>query len=288
MNFEHISDKGRLLMNDFRFTKMNGLGNSFIIMDDLDGSVSSDAGDLAIFSRRVCSTDTGIGADGLILVRNSGTMDYTMVIYNADGSQAEMCGNGIRCFARFLEDEGMTDKKELGIETLAGGIVTRIKEGNMVEVDMGEPGFSGNDVVAESRKGMLEVSVEGRDFSYVSMGNPHAVAFVDGFDFDWRTEGARVEKNESVFPNHTNVEYVKIEKNGEMTMKVWERGCGETMACGTGACALAVAGIEKRLVNPGEVLVHLPGGDLVINYKPGEHVFMSGPAVTVCKGDYFS
>ncbi len=257
-----------------RFTKMHGLGNSFILMADRGDRISGGLkiSDLAI---AVCSREFGIGADGLILIRESSAADFQMVIINEDGSTAEMCGNGIRCFARFAVEEGITDKNVLSIETLAGIIRTELLDDGQVRVDMGEPGHD--------RAG---VTVGGRRFTTVSMGNPHAVAFVEDYGFDWREEGSSVETDEA-FPDKTNVEYIKVIGPTEADMKVWERGCGETMACGTGACAVAVAGAIDGKFERVPVTIHLPGGDLLIHWNEDNRVIMTGPVVRVCDGTFF-
>ncbi len=197
-----------------------------------------------------------------------------MRILNEDGSEAEMCGNGIRCFARFALDRGLTDSRELEVRTLAGPIRTRILDDGQVEVDMGEP------------EPAAQVTPEARRFARVSMGNPHAVAFVDGFDFDWRAEGARVERA-AVFPDGSNVHFARLLSPTEVEVKVWERGCGETLACGTGACAVAVAGAVEGRLERGPVVVHLPGGPLLIHWNEHGRVMMTGPVVLVCRGTYF-
>lgn len=269
-------------MIELPFKKMHGLGNCFILMDDRDGTISRlDETALAV---AVCDRNFGVGADGLILVRSCAAADFEMKIINEDGSVAEMCGNGIRCFARHLRDEGITDKNELSIMTGAGLLRTWLLEDGGVKVDMGEPGFDGDDVAA-GEGGPVRVVEEDRCFTFVSMGNPHAVAFVDSHGFDWRGEGSRVEVSAS-FPNRTNVEYVTVDGPAEATMKVWERGCGETMACGTGACAVAVAGVLEGKLEREPITVHLPGGDLVVHWDEGGRVFMTGPAVTVCSGAF--
>lgn len=270
---------------EIAFTKMNGLGNNFILMNDLNDEISAQL-DTTQLAQAVCDVNFGIGADGLILVKNSSVLDYRMVIINEDGSEAEMCGNGIRCFIRFLIDQKITDATQLSIETLAGPIYASVKEGEMVEVNMGAPTFENNDVVGKKDGDLVRVSVDHSDFYYVSMGNPHAITFVNDFNFDWRSQGKRVSQAEDLFPNHTNVEFVKVETDEEVTMKVWERGCGETQACGTGTCALVVAGVHVGKVKEGDVLVHLPGGDLSIHYQKGRPVLMTGPAVKVCTGIY--
>ena len=258
----------------YTFTKMHGLGNSFILMDDRDDRISGDVkiSDLAV---AVCSREFGIGADGLILIRESSTSDFEMVIINEDGSTAEMCGNGIRCFARFVVEEGLTDRTELSIETGAGIIRTELLDGGLVRVDMGEPGNDRADITVRSRK-----------FTTVSMGNPHAVAFVQDYGFDWRAEGSEVETDEA-FPDKTNVEYVRVIGPTEADMKVWERGCGETMACGTGACAVTVAGAIDGKFDRVPVTIHLPGGDLLVHWNEDNRVIMTGPTVRVCDGTFF-
>ena len=270
----------------FEFAKLNGLGNSFILMNDLNGEISGKV-DIGRLAEAICDVGFGIGADGLILAKPSTVHDYRMVIINSDGSEAEMCGNGIRCLARFLADENITDQQTLTFETLAGPIRTVLKPDNQVEVDMGHPVFRNGDVVAPAGEGMVTVTKDNKTFAYVSMGNPHAVTFVDAFDFDWRNTGAVVENATDIFPNRVNVEFGRVENRQELTMKVWERGCGETQACGTGTCALVVAAVHEDKVGEGDVLVHLPGGDLSIRYVRGETVRMTGPAVHVCKGHYF-
>lgn len=270
-------------MRAIEFKKMHGLGNCFVMVDDRGGAVSGDL-DEAALAVAVCDRNFGIGADGLILIRGSDVADFEMKIVNEDGSVAEMCGNGIRCFARYVKEEGITDSDELSIETGAGILRTWLLDDGRVRVDMGAPGLNSEDVDAPG-EGPVKVVEEERVFTFVSMGNPHAVAFVDSHDFDWRAEGSKVEHARS-FPNRTNVEYVTLDGDREVTMKVWERGCGETMACGTGACAVAVAGVLEGRLEREPVTVHLPGGDLLIHWNDDGRVMMTGPAVTVCEGVY--
>jgi diaminopimelate epimerase len=260
-------------MPKLAFDKMHGLGNCFVLMDDRGDRVSSQA-DPVPLARMVCDRNTGIGADGLLLARDGEGGGLAMRILNEDGSEAEMCGNGIRCFARFALDRGLTGSRELTVQTLAGPIRTRILDGGLVEVDMGEP-VPGTAVTPADRT-----------FARVSMGNPHAVAFVDGFDFDWRAEGARLERAPA-FPEGSNVHFVRVLSPTEAEVKVWERGCGETMACGTGACAVAVAGALAGRLERGPVTVHLPGGPLLIHWNERNRVMMTGPAVLVCRGTIF-
>jgi diaminopimelate epimerase len=270
---------------ELKFAKMHGLGNCFVLVDDRQGEASG-AVDEDELARTVCDRDFGIGADGLILVRDSETADLTMRILNEDGSEAEMCGNGIRCFARFAVDEGITDRTELEVDTLAGSMRTRLLDDGRVEVDMGRPSLFSEDVALEPEEGRVRVKLGGRDYTFVSMGNPHAVTFVDEFDFDWRLVGAAVETDE-VFPNKINVHFVRVSGPREAEIRVWERGCGVTMACGTGACAAAVAGALEGRLDRAQIAVRLPGGDLDIEWTEDDRVMMTGPAVLVCRGKLF-
>lgn len=270
---------------ELNFTKMHGLGNCFILMDDRDNQIGHVV-DLAALSRAICDRDFGIGADGLILVQSSKHCDLRMRIINEDGSEAEMCGNGIRCFSRFTADRKMTSKTVLAVETLAGVIETRLNADGDVRVDLGEPQFHSKDINIKSGE-LITVREQDRDFTFVSMGNPHAVTFVNNFNFPWRDMGCAVE-NSPTFPNKTNVEFVEILSRDEIRMKVWERGCGETKACGTGASAAVVAGIAKELLVREPIIVHLPGGQLLIEWNSNGHVLMTGPATYVCEGKYFS
>jgi diaminopimelate epimerase len=268
------------------FAKMHGLGNCFVLVDDRAGRVSEQL-DPPELAREICDRTFGIGADGLILAREHETADLSMRIINEDGSEAEMCGNGIRCFARFAVDEGITDRSELTVDTLAGTMTTKLLEDGRVEVDMGEPALSSEDVASEPADGRVRVKLGGREYTFVSMGNPHAVTFVDGFNFDWQLVGAAVE-NDEIFPNRINVQFARITGPREAELKVWERGCGVTMACGTGACAAAVAGAIEGKLERAPVTIRLPGGDLEVHWSESGRVLMTGPAVLICKGAYFS
>ncbi len=268
---------------ELTFKKMHGLGNCFVLMDDRGDRISRNT-DVRPLAVAVCDRNYGLGADGLLLVGDSQDADFAMTIINEDGSRAEMCGNGIRCFARHLLDDGISGKDELSVMTGAGLIRTWLMADGQVKVDMGHPQLNTEDVLAQG-EGPVRVEEEDRSFTFVSMGNPHAVAFVDSHEFDWRREGSRVELGDS-FPNRANVEYVQVAGPTEATMKVWERGCGETMACGTGACAVAVAGVLEGKLSREPVTVHLPGGDLVIHWSPEGAVLMTGPAVTICSGTF--
>lgn len=269
-------------MTKFPFTKMHGLGNCFILMDDTASQVSKHT-DLGPLSEKVCDRNFGIGADGLILIQSSDKADFKMRIFNEDGSEAEMCGNGIRCLAKFAVSQGLSKKDKLSFETLAGLINTRLIDDGSVEVDMGEPILINEDVKGSGEP--IVVIEESREFTFVSMGNPHAITFVDDFEFDWRSFGEKVEHSTS-FPNKTNVEFVKILNENEVQMRVWERGCGETLACGTGACAVSVACALHEKLPRAPVTVHLAGGPLLLYWNENNRVMMTGPAITVCQGTY--
>jgi diaminopimelate epimerase len=270
-----------------QFWKMHGLGNDFIIIDNRSGEVNdAEAADLA---KRICERRWSVGADGLLLLSNSALADVKMRIFNADGSEAEMCGNGIRCLAKFCYDNGIARKNEIGVETLAGMKKVWLSVENdivkAVKVDMGVPLWIRNQIPMLGEgiciNNDLQVDEENYKVTCLSMGNPHCVIFVENVD-ECPVEylGALIESNVA-FPKRTNVEFVQVLGKDELKVRVWERGCGETLACGTGACAAAVA--ANRLGEVGDkVKVHLAGGDLQIDVK--EHVFMTGPAEKVFEG----
>jgi diaminopimelate epimerase len=273
-----------------KFWKMHGLGNDYVVIDNRDGKIAD--AELAALARRLCERRFSVGADGLLLVSGSTMADMKMRIFNADGSEAEMCGNGIRCFAKYCYENGIAPKSELTVETLAGvkrawltvenGVVTTVR------VDMGAP------VLERSRIPMLgegtcineDLQVNGESYKVtcLSVGNPHCVIFVDGVDdFPMERVGSKIE-NHSLFPKRTNVEFAQVLSENEVKVRVWERGCGETLACGTGACATVVAGnLLKKLGS--KVRVHLLGGDLEVEYA--DRLFLSGPAVKVFEGTMF-
>lgn len=273
-----------------RFVKMHGLGNDFILIDCLGqefGIRDSDLGDL---SRQLCNRRFGIGADQLLLLYPSTAADFKMRIFNADGSEVEMCGNGIRCLAKYIWDRGYSDKMVLAIETPAGIIMPERIDG-LVRVDMGKPFLEAERIpvnIPHPPPALIDhpLQVEGREFKItcVSMGNPHTVIVVDNLsDFPVPYYGQMIE-NHPIFPQRTNVDFIEVMNSSEIKMRVWERGAGETMACGTGASAAAVAshimGLTER-----NVTVHLPGGDLFIEWKDDNHVCMAGPAVEVFTGE---
>jgi len=275
-----------------RFSKMHGLGNDYIYIDGLGQDLSGY--DLPELSRLLSERHFGIGSDGIILILPSAQADFHMRIFNSDGSEAEMCGNGVRCFAKYVYEHGLTTKTELAVETGAGLIrPALVVEGGKVQsvrVDMGEPRLTRGEIPvtgdpSEQAQGVL---VPLREYQYtatcVSMGNPHCVIFVhDLCDYMVLEDGPQIERHE-LFPRKTNVEFVQVLGKGEVRMRVWERGAGETMACGTGACATTVAAILNGHCGR-KVTVHLLGGDLEIEWSEMDnHVYMTGPAAEVCEG----
>jgi diaminopimelate epimerase len=271
-----------------RFAKMHGLGNDFIVIDGRDIKLSSLNGlnSLSGLSKRLCDRKFGIGADQLLLLQDSQVADFGMRIFNADGSEVEMCGNGIRCFAKYIWDMGLSIEPILDIETLAG-VIRPEKAGDMVRVDMGKPELEGRKVPVNLDGIVIDypLSIEDREFmiTCVSMGNPHAVTVVEDLEgFDVGRYGPRIENHE-LFPKKINVEFIQVVDPGTIRMRVWERGSGETMACGTGASAAAVAAHLKGLTGK-KVLVKLLGGDLIIEIHENGHVYMTGPAEEVFEG----
>lgn len=268
------------------FAKMHGCGNSFVVVDDRRRQI----GNAAHAARVLCDSRFGIGADGLILVRRRHGVDFRMDYFNKDGSAGEMCGNGIRCLAKYVFDRKLSDKRELRISTGAGVVVTRRNKGRAgaaecsVTVDMGEPRFSSPAFRVRSGS-PAQVKIGRWTFACVSMGNPHAVSFVRSFDFDLEREGSAVEGWRDVFPKGTNVEFIKVLSQQRMRMRVWERGAGLTLACGTGACAGVVAAVQLGVVGRDDVEVQLDGGTLSVNWDiDSNHVFMTGPAFTAAEG----
>ncbi len=274
------------------FTKWQGCGNDFVLVDGRASGLPSDAAKL---SRYVCDRHYGIGADGLIFVLTSDKADFCMRIFNADGSEAEMCGNGIRCFARLVYEEGMTDKDAFTVETGAGILTPRVVKENGkitgIEVNMGEPvleaaqipvqGFGEKRMVAEN----IEVLGKQYKATCVSMGNPHCVVFVgDVNDVAMETVGPAFERHKW-FPHRTNTEFVVVRDREHLRMRVWERGAAVTLACGTGACASLVAAVlNGRAERKAEV--ELDGGRLIIEWAEDNHIYMTGPAEKVFSGVY--
>ena len=270
-----------------KFVKMEGIGNDFILTHNVSERRIESLREKIAF---LCDRRRGVGADGLILVLPSKTADYRMRIFNSDGSEAEMCGNGIRCFTLYLKKTGLLKKKRLTVETLAGIIQTEIS-GMVIKVNMGPPILEAPLIPVARQSGrviMEPIAVDGEYFKVtaVSMGNPHAVVYADILCDELVLEKGKKLESHPFFPKKANIEFVKVISRKEITMRVFERGCGETMACGTGACAAVVSGIVNNK-NDNRVTVHLLGGDLAIEWD-GElqhPVYMTGPARWIFKGD---
>lgn len=270
-----------------KFWKMHGLGNDYVVIDDRDEKISdAEATELA---RKLCERRFSVGADGLLLVSNSAVADVKMRIFNADGSEAEMCGNGIRCFAKYCYENTVARKNELTVETLAGIKRTWLTVENevvtSVMVDMGIPVLDRSKIPMLGQGNCinedLQVNSEKYKVTCLSVGNPHCVIFVDSLDdFPVQRVGPRIE-NHRLFPKKINVEFAQVLNSNELKVRVWERGCGETLACGTGACAAVAAGNLLQKVGS-KVGVHLLGGDLEVEYA--ERLFLSGPAEKVFEG----
>ena len=273
-----------------KFTKMHGCGNDYVYVNCFEEKIDNPK-EVAI---KVSDRHFGIGSDGLILICPSEIADFRMALYNADGSESEMCGNGVRCVAKYVYDNKLTDKKYISLETLAGikylDVTTENDKVVMVKVDMGEPILEAEKipVVSENEKVIdEEIEVLGKKYNMtcVSMGNPHAVVFVDDTaGFDLETVGPHFE-NHKVFPERVNAEFVQVIDRKTINMRVWERGSGETLACGTGTCACVMACILNGKTED-EVLVHVLGGDITVKYdRESGHIFMTGPASTVYTGE---
>ena len=275
-----------------KFTKMHGLGNDYVYIDAINQKIENESS-LAKF---VSNRHFGIGSDGLILICKSDIADFKMRMFNSDGSEAEMCGNGIRCVGKFVYDKGLTDKTIVKIETLAGikTLVLNTKDGKVetARVDMGEPILETEKIPVISKEQPvknLELEAENKKFKFtcVSMGNPHAITIVENTkEFDVEKYGKILEVDKAS-PKKANIEYAQIIDKENIKMRVWERGAGETLACGTGACATAVAcnlnGLTGRKVN-----IELLGGTLNIEWNEKDnHVYMTGPAVTVFDGELY-
>lgn len=274
-----------------RFTKMHGLGNDYVYVDCFREKLPADPAELA---RRISDRHQGVGGDGLILICPSERADARMRMFNADGSESEMCGNGIRCVAKYVHDHGIAVKPALAIETGRGvlrlELSVRAGKVDRVRVNMGEPILEGPKIpttLPGDRVVNAPLEIAGRKLSVtcVSMGNPHCVTFVDELNDDWVHVVGRALEQDSHFPQRVNAEFVQVLSPTEANMRVWERGSGETQACGTGACAVCVAGVltgrtERKLH------MHLPGGDLELEWAPDNSVYMTGPAVEVFEGEW--
>ncbi|MFT5442353.1 MAG: diaminopimelate epimerase [Myxococcota bacterium] len=270
------------------FTKMHGAGNDFVVLDAIRDSLPKD---LAEFSRHISHRQFAIGADQILVVRESKDADFRMEIFNADGSQVEMCANGIRAFYKFLRDHGHTEEDEITVETLSGIVRPRWAGNDMIRVDMGLPVLEPAKIPTTLGEGdgpVLDVTldVDGTEvvLSSASMGNPHAVVVVDDVDAaPVHSLGAAIE-NHPAFPNRVNVEFIQIVDRTRILQRTWERGTGETLACGSGACAAAIVSMLRGVVDR-TVIVELRGGELEIAWADNTaSIFMTGPAKQVFTG----
>lgn len=272
-----------------KFTKMHGLGNDYVYVNCFEEKIDNPPA----VARFVSDRHFGIGSDGLIMINPSKTADFEMEMYNADGSRGEMCGNGIRCVAKYVYDYGLTDKTQISVETLGGikYLDLTVEDGkvSLVKVDMGKPELEADliPIISEREQVIDEpIEVDGKEYHMtgVSMGNPHTVIYVDDVKgLDLEKIGPKFENHER-FPKRINTEFVHCIDRQTLEMRVWERGSGETLACGTGACAVAVSSILNNLTDT-QVTVKLLGGDLQIEWdREKDRVFMTGPATVVFDG----
>lgn len=272
-----------------RFTKMQGAGNDYVYINGFVEQVK----DPGALSKRISDRHFGIGSDGLVLILPSETCDFQMRMFNADGTEAEMCGNASRCVGKYVFDNKMTSKHSVTLETKAGvktlKLFTKEDKVHQVEVDMGCPILNGLDIpvrleLDEVVNYPLDINNKKFHITCVSMGNPHAIIYVDDVDTtDPATDGSIIEKH-PFFPKRTNVEFVEVVNRSLLKMRVWERGAGETLACGTGACATLVASVLNDVCER-TATVRLLGGDLKIEWRENGHIYMTGPAVTVFSGE---
>jgi diaminopimelate epimerase len=275
------------MSRELPFTKMHGAGNDFVVLDGLRDALPP----IASIAARLCDRHLGIGADQLLVVRPGTGADFRMEIWNADGSQVEMCANGIRAFYKYVRDRGHTDRDRISVETLSGVVRPRWAGADRVTVDMGRPILAPAKIPTTLATGpgpVLDVSlaVEGETLlvSSVSMGNPHAVIYVDDPDATPVERWGRAIEHHPAFPNRVNVEFVRVVDRGRIAQRTWERGSGETLACGSGACAVAVVSMLRGAVDR-EVSIELRGGVLEIAWPADDaHVEMTGPAAEVFTG----
>ena len=275
-----------------KFTKMQGLGNDYVYVNCLKETIA----DPPALAKKISARHFGVGSDGLIMINPSDKADFEMEMYNADGSRAEMCGNGIRCVAKYVYDYGLTDKTRISVETLAGikylDLTVENGKVSLVRVDMGRPILEPENIPVQAEGSRVvdePLTVDGKEYrmTCVSMGNPHAVIFVDQDVRELPLEqiGPSFE-NHHRFPKRINTEFARVLDRRTVEMRVWERGSGETLACGTGTCATAVACVLNGLTED-EITVHLLGGDLYIRWdRENDTVYMTGPAETVFDGEW--
>ena len=273
-----------------RFTKMHGAGNDYIYINAIDSCPAN----LPELSNEMSDRHKGVGSDGVVLIMPSDKADFWMRMFNADGSEGEMCGNASRCVAKYVYDKGLTSKRKITLETLAGIKVLEItkvvdEKVREVKVDMGEPSFAPENIPTKSNCEVIDMPISTSlgtlNLTAVGTGNPHGVVIMDSVsDLDIDSIGPEIQNNE-LFPRKANIEFVRIINRNEIEMRVYERGSGETMACGTGACASVVATSRLGLTDR-RATVHLKGGDLQIHWAENNHIYMTGEAATVFEGEY--
>lgn len=279
-------------MPTLKFSKMHGLGNDFMVIDATRQTFDTANAPIREWADR----HTGVGFDQLLIVESSQTegVDFGYRIFNADGSEVEQCGNGARCFVKFVTEQGLTDKQEIVVQTAKGIIKPRLNDDGLVTVNMGQPRFAPEDVPFVLRSGeqvgavsyIVVKDLDSAEMSLVSMGNPHAVMWVGNVDDAPVESWGAALQNHQRFPQKVNVGFMQVIDKNHIKLRVYERGAGETQACGTGACAAVVAGVRLGAVASGEwVRVVLPGGELQISWEEGSDVMMMGPAVTVFSGE---
>lgn len=260
---------------------MHGTGNDFVLLDSIFHKTPRITRELA---RRLCDRRYGVGCDQLLVLAPSKKADFRMDIFNADGGEVEMCGNGIRALAKYVRDHKLSTKGEIEVETI-GGIIRPKIVGDLVEVDMGEPVLEGENIPVSKKGRVINSPLLQFNITCVSMGNPHCVIFVEGVDKYPVTDYGPVIENHPFFPKRVNVEFVEVIDLKRLKIRVWERGAGETHACGTGACATVVASVLNKKTGR-DVVVGLKGGELEIRWdEKSNHVFMTGPAETVFEGE---
>ena len=281
-------------MATLKFSKMHGLGNDFMVIDGTRQIFRPDAAQIQAWADR----HTGIGFDQLLLVEKTDTpdVDFRYRIFNADGGEVEQCGNGARCFVKFVSEHGLTDKRTIRVETARGIIEPSLNDNGLITVNMGQPQFAPQDVPFVLRSGeqageksyIVVNELDSAQMSLLSMGNPHAVMLVEDTASAPVAEWGAALQNHPRFPARVNVGFMQVVDAHHIRLRVFERGSGETQACGTGACAAVVSGVRWGLLAAGEdVRVSLPGGDLYIRWSEGEPVWMTGPAVTVFEGELY-
>ncbi len=270
----------------FKFTKMHGLGNDFVLIDGVNQTVQLSLEQLRLLADR----HFGVGCDQILLVEKAKTnADFRYRIFNANGSEVEQCGNGARCFARYVHDRGMTPKNEICVETLGGLITLKLESNGEVTVNMGTPKFEPHEIPFIAEKRMLTYPLDINDkrveFSILSMGNPHAIQIVEDINHaPVLVEGALIECHPR-FPQHVNAGYMQVVNHNHINLRVYERGTGETLACGTGACAAVVTGITRGLLGS-TVKVSTLEGNLIVHWEGENHpVWITGPAISVFDGE---